>query len=210
MAHPRAPAAPGRAASTAAIVSVSGNRRSAILGLPSSPAPGSPRRRTHALRSSRAPCPHVDTAPDERVLPIGLWHHRDACTPGIGTPGEHALPSANRPRALRHAPCRSRHRPPVSGRQDWIRGRSDRAPAGLGEPRAGIERCFNRIKGFRGMATRYDKTAVLGVRRPAGPSRRRPQGGARRVGHTVPVRHPGVRAARSAQTASVETDPFLG
>jgi transposase len=59
----------------------------------------------------------------------------------------HTIPENTDQRKHRHNRGRHGGRPPAFDRQIYRR-------------RNIVERCFNRLKGFRGTATRYDKTAT--------------------------------------------------
>jgi len=59
----------------------------------------------------------------------------------------HTIPEKTDQRRHRHNRGRRGRRPPAFDRQIY-------------RQRNIVERCFNRLKGFRGIATRYDKTAT--------------------------------------------------
>lgn len=59
----------------------------------------------------------------------------------------HTIPEKTDQRRHRHNRGRRGGRPPAFDRQIY-------------RQRNIVERCFNRLKGFRGIATRYDKTAT--------------------------------------------------
>lgn len=93
--------------------------------------------------------------------------------PGRGRPGTRPsrvlADKGYSTRAIR-AWLRARHIPTtIPERRDQQAGRQRRGRAGGRPPgfdpaayrrRNVVERCFNRLKGFRGIATRYDKTAL--------------------------------------------------
>lgn len=89
----------------------------------------------------------------ERLLKVV----RERCGNGSGGGRPWCLPLADRvllvavektdQRRYRHNRGRRGGRPPAFDRQIYRR-------------RSIVERCFNRLKGFRGIATRYDKTAT--------------------------------------------------
>ncbi|MCX4515804.1 IS5 family transposase [Streptomyces sp. NBC_01619] len=89
----------------------------------------------------------------ERIRPA----HRPRPTPVAGptrssrtrptAPAAHTIPEKTDQQRHRHNRGRRGGRPPAFDRQIYRR-------------RTVVERCFNRLKGFRGIATRYDKTAA--------------------------------------------------
>ncbi len=72
-------------------------------------------------------------------------HQHDAATGRKG--GAHVIPEKTDQRRHRHNRGRRGGRPPGFDREAYRR-------------RNMIEHCFNRLKGFRGIATRYEKTAT--------------------------------------------------
>lgn len=92
-----------------------------------------------------------DSGPDGRVSgPITSWGTR-AAAPRPSEPGSDGAvsdtPSLNAPtRPDRHRRGSRGARPPAFDKQ-------------VGKRRNAVERCFNRLKQWRGIATRYDKIA---------------------------------------------------